>query len=204
MIALLLAGALCTVGGPMVRPVPSDSLVRLYQGGKTWEEFFRGARARRDTWEDNYRQGAADSALVARARAVPGEWRIVAVAEDWCGDSANTVPYLVRLAEAVPAISVRIANSTDGRWLMQRHPTPDGRAATPTIVVIGADGGERGCFIERPAKLRAWVAENRPKLADGDFQDAKAAWYRQDRGRETVTEIIGLLEAAAAGSPRCP
>lgn len=203
MIDLILVTAFAC-SAPIAPVMVNDSLTRLYQGGKTWDDFFRGARARRDTWRDNFDRGTPDSAMVARALAAGAGWKILAVAEDWCGDSANTVPYLVRLVQAVPTLEIRIANSTDGKWLMQRHPTPDGRAATPTIVLLGPDGEEHGCFIERPAKLRAWVAENRPKLADDAFQDGKAAWYREDRGRETVAEVVALLEAAGRGTPRCP
>lgn len=193
----------CVAGRDVGRGVASDSVARLYQGGRTWAEFFEAARARKPMWTDNYEAGAADPEFVARAKAVGGQWRILAVAEDWCGDSANTVPYLVRLAEQVPGLEIRIANSKDGRWLMERHRTPDGRAATPTIVLLDPEGEERGCFVERPAKLRDWVTENKPKLSDEDFQKAKMAWYREDRGRETVREMVELLEAAGKGPTSC-
>ena len=114
------------------------------------------------------------------------------------------MPYLVRLSEQVPGLEIRIANSKDGRWLMERHRTPDGRAATPTIVLLDSEGQERGCFVERPAKLRDWVSENKPKLPDEDFQTAKMSWYREDRGRETVREVVELLEAAGKGPTSCP
>ena len=59
------------------------------------------------------------------------------------------------------------------------------------------------CFVERPAKLRDWVSENKPKLSDEDFQTAKMSWYREDRGRETVREVVELLEAAGKGPTSC-
>lgn len=197
---MALMAAACVMGAGVPA---SDSVARLYEGGRTWAEFFEAAKARKPMWRDNYEAGEADPVLVARARAVGGQWRILAVAEDWCGDSANTVPYLVRLSEQVPGLDLRIANSKDGRWLMERHRTPDGRAATPTIVLLDSEGQERGCFVERPAKLRDWVSENKPKLPDDDFQTAKMRWYREDRGRETVREIVELLEAAGKGPTTC-
>lgn len=199
--AVMLVGSCLAASGAEVPR--SDSLLALYQGGKTWEEFFVAARARRETWKDNYDRGAPASDLVERAKVVPGQWQILAVAEDWCGDSANTVPYLVRLVEQVPNLGLKIVNSTTGRWVMERHKTPDGRAATPTIVLLDADGNERGCFVERPALLRAWVAEHKPKLSDGAFQEGKMGWYREDRGRATVTEMVELIEKAAAGPTTC-
>lgn len=190
--------------GLATAPIPrADSVVALYQGGKTWEEFFAGASTRKEMWKGNYDRGAPAALLAARAKAVPGSWRILAVAEDWCGDSANTVPYLVRLTEQAPNLEIRIVNSKIGRWVMERHKTPDGRAATPTIVLLDQDGRERGCFVERPATLRAWVAENKPKLSEDDFQTAKMAWYREDRGAATVAELVDLLEKAGAGAGGC-
>jgi hypothetical protein len=201
----LCAAAAGPSAGPRPEPIRSsvDSLAQLYSTGRTWTEFFEGAKARREMWRENYQNGAPDSAMVERVRAAGGSWRFLAVAEDWCGDSANTVPYLARLVEQVPAVELRIVNSAAGKWVMSRHQTPDGRAATPTIVLLDPDGNERGCFIERPAALRAWVAEHKPKLSDDDFQAGKMAWYREDRGRATVAELVEILEAAARGSVRC-
>ena len=68
---------------------------------------------------------------------------------------------------------------------------------------LDAAGEERGCIIERPLKLRVWVSENKPKLSDDDFQKAKMTWYREDRGRETVQEMVSLLEAAGKGPTTC-
>lgn len=195
---LLTLSALCAVPGSAP---PSDSLLSLHQQGRTWTAFFEAATSRRPMWEENYGAGAPDPALAARAAAVPGRWLVLAVAEDWCGDSANTVPYLARLSEEVPSVELRIVDSKVGRWVMEGRRTPDGRAATPTIVVLDPAGAEVGCLVERPAALRAWVNEHKAGLSDDEFQSRKMAWYRNDRGRETVGEIVAILEAAAAGSP---
>lgn len=197
MVLLLMLGCLLAPGPKGV--LVTDSLADLHRGGRTWQEFFDLAKARKEMWRENYERGVPDSALVARAVAVGGSWRLLAVAEDWCGDSANTVPYLARLAEQVPGLDLRIVDSKRGRWVMEKHRTPDGRAATPTIVLLGPDGAEVGVFVERPAALRAWVDENKPKLSDDDFQAAKMKWYREDRGRSTVAEVVALIEAARTG-----
>lgn len=181
----------------------SDSLERLYKSGKTWQQFLDAVKARRESWKGNYEIGAPAPVMVERVKAVAGRWRLLAVAEDWCGDSANTIPYLVRLVEAVSNLEIRIVNSNDGRWVMEHHKTPDGRAATPTVVLLDERSGDLGCFVERPLQLRRWAEELKPKLSEDDYQKQKMAWYRDDRGRETVREIVELLEAAASGNPTC-
>lgn len=191
--------ALCTMSAPPA----ADSLADLYARGRTWPEFLDAARARKTMWIDNYERGSPAEELVARANAVPGRWRLLVVAEDWCGDSANTVPYLVRLVERVPSLELRIVNSKDGRWVMEEHRTEDGRAATPTVLLLDDRFSEHGCFVERPLALRQWVAEHKPKLSEDEYQAGKMAWYRDDRGAHTVEELVAMLEAASAGRPRC-
>jgi hypothetical protein len=204
-VTLLLLAALCSLPGSTdVGPAgATDSLRSLYQSGRTWQQFFDAANARKQMWTDNYARGVPADELATRAEAVPGTWRVLAVAEDWCGDSANTIPYLARLVERVPNLELRIVNSKEGRWVMESHRTPDGRPATPTVLLLGPDFEERGCFVERPRQLREWVAANKPKLGDEEFQTRKMAWYREDRGRETVAEIVEILEAAGAGRAIC-
>lgn len=205
-VAALLAA--CTVApapgtAGVVRLARTDSLVALFETGRTWEAFLAAANARRSTWEENYGRGVVtDSALIARARAAGG-WRILAVAEDWCGDSANTIPYLARLVEQAPDLELRIVNSTAGMWVMDRYQTSDGRAATPTVVVLDRDGVPQGCLVERPQALKQWIVENKPKLSEEDFRNQRIEWYRSDAGVSTVAEFVTILEAASGGTPVC-
>lgn len=185
-------------------PAASDSLPILYGQGKTWAQFLEGAKSRRQTWLDNYEQGVPAADQVARAAAVPGRWRFLVVAEDWCGDSANTIPFLVRLVEAVPSLELRIINSAVGGGVMQAHQTEDGRGATPTVVLLDEAGQERGCWVERPYALRKVVADLKAGITTGNQVEVITAWRAEDRGRSTVTDIVDLLELVAAGTARCP
>jgi hypothetical protein len=204
-IALLALAALCAADPAL--PIPprraaSDSLADLYAGGRTWQEFFDAVQARRSLWKENYEQGSPGPEQVTRAKAVGGTWRLLVVAVDSCSDSANTIPYLARLVEQVPGLELRIVNPTAGRWVMERHRTEDGRAATPTVLLLDAGYAERGCFVERPRALRHWLIE-RSRASDQERFEAKMDWYRRDRGAETVKDLVELLEAAAAGAPIC-
>lgn len=141
--------------------------------------------------------------LLARARAVGGAWRLVVAAEDWCGDSVNTIPYVARLVELVEGLEMRIVGGRMGREVADTHRTPDGRASTPTVVLLDAAWEEAGCFIERPTSLQEWFLENPDGLDRADLYREKYAWYDQDAGRTTVEEIVAMLEAAASGAPVC-
>ena len=181
----------------------SDSLGRLYAQGQSFGEFLAGVKSRRETWTRNYAGATIAPALLERVRAVPGHWRLLVVAEDWCGDSANTIPYLARLTDSVQSVALRIVSSREGRWVMEGHHTPDGRAATPTIILLDSAGAEAGCFVERPAALREWMEAAKARVGEAELPQTRDAWRRNDAGQSTLREIVELLEAAVQGSPRC-
>jgi hypothetical protein len=179
------------------------TLRELYGGGVAWPAFLDAASARRELWVRNAEAASVPADLFERARAVPGSWRILAVAIDACSDSVNTLPYVAKLAELVPSLDLRIVDSTVGREIMERHRTPDDRAATPTLLLLDGEWSEAGCFIERPARLQAWYAERQGTMPTRELTDLKMEWYAGDAGRATLADLVAMLEGAAAGSPVC-
>lgn len=203
--ALLLATALAAAptGTACATPVADTTRV-LYESGRTFPEFLASVRARKATWDGNYATGAAiDSALVARARAAAGTWRLLVVAVDGCSDSANTIPWIARLVEQVPGLELRVVLPGQGAPVMAAHRTPDDRAATPTVVLLDADWREIGCFIERPRPIRNWMLAEKAKVGADSAATHKAAWYVADAGRSTLVEVVEMLEAARRGTPQC-
>lgn len=200
----LLSGppVVCHGLGTLARDHRSD-LETLYYQGKTYVEFRDAATQRVQAWNDHYANAQVPDALRTRVTALPGSWRLLVVAEDWCGDSANTIPYVAKLVDAAGNLDMRIINSTVGRAIMESHRTPDGRAATPTVILLTEDFEEAGCFVERPRHLQRWWLANEDKLSRKDLLDQKYAWYAEDRGQETLEEIVAMMEAAAAGDPVC-
>lgn len=179
-------------------------LRELWDGGRSFGAFLDSVDAREETWRANRARSAVPGPLLARARAAtaPG-WRLLVVAEDWCGDSVHTVPWVARLAEAVEGLEMRIVGSREGRDVMRAHPTPDGRAATPTVLLLDESFGERGCFVERPPGLQRWFLENPDDLSRAELLEEKYARYEADGGRSTLEEMVAVLEAAARGDARC-
>lgn len=185
-------------------PAPADSLLtRLWSEGQAWSDFLADTNRRRDTWHDNYARAEVFADLAARARAVPGTWRLLVVAVDSCGDSANTIPYLARFVEAVEGLEMRVVLPDAGRAVMDAHPTPDGRGATPTVIVMDESGANRGCWVERPAGIQSWWITNPDDLSTREKLDRKYSWYDDDGGYHTILEVVESVEAAAGGGHLC-
>ncbi len=179
------------------------SLEAYYRDGVPWRAFHAATKARKQLWEENWTQAAVPSDLLSRARAVPGTWRILVIAIDTCSDSVSTIPYIAKLVESVPGLDMRIIDPDRGRPLMEARRTPDGRAATPTVILLDERYEEVGCWIERPATLQTWYLEEQKTTPVRELTGRKMEWYRTDAGVETLREMVTLLEAAAAGQRGC-
>ena len=181
---------------PVTSHVVIDSTYKsLYESGVTFAEFLANANARKEQWEGNYALKIAPDALVTRATAAGSGWKLLVVTIPSCGDSVNSIPYLASLIDKVPSVEMRLINPTAGKSVQEAHRTPDGRAATPTVILLDAEFNERGCFVERPANLLAAMKE--PNF------EGRPEWYDKDRGASALEEIVQMIEAAHAGAVKC-
>ncbi len=188
---------------PVVVPLQQTSYEDLYKSGLTFSGFMEEAEDQHEEWQENYARDHVALEMTPSARDIPGNWRLLVVGEDWCSDSVNTIPYIARLVEGTDGLDTRIVNSKEGRWVMESHPTPDGRPATPTVIVLNEHGDKVGCWSERPAVLQNWWLDNPDNREGREKLDRKFEWYDEDAGSETLREILEIVKAASDGSPQC-
>jgi thioredoxin family protein len=195
--ASILCGALL-----FAATIPVLSFVRqdvdyqaVYAQGTTFADFLEKARAHREEWRANYNDATVSAALVTRMRALPAKRHLLVVAEDWCSDSLNTVPYVARLVDGgAERLDMRVVNREIGKAVMEAHRTPDGRTATPTIAILDEDWHLLATWTERPSSVQAWFLEKQKTTMQKPLHDELLAWYQNDAGKTTVLEIAGLLE----------
>lgn len=186
--------------GLLLVPAPAQaeqSAQALYLRGATWQAFYDAADVRRELWQTNTRRARnVGPELVERLKAAGSGLTLLAIAEAACSDSVNTVPFIAELA-ARAGVELRIVSRAVGEAVLARYPTPDGRSATPTIVLLRG-GREVGAWVERPAALQIWFtsAEDVPLR---ERVDRKMAWYEWDRGDSTLSDFLALVERTAAG-----
>jgi hypothetical protein len=169
----------------------------LFARGRTFDEFVAHVASQRDIWRRTAAAASAPRDLVDRLERVGDGLQLLVVAEDWCPDSANTVPYIAALASQAH-VALRIVDRDQGQSLMKRYPAGDGRAVTPTVVVIRG-GSDVAAWVERPAPLQH-LFQTMATSADSARQFAdRQAWYDADRGRTTLAEVVALAERTAVG-----
>ena len=197
----LLAFALAALAPAQIassRTHPPDGVIdyaAYYAKGAPFAEFLSKADVLADEWQDTYAHAAIDEVTLARARALKGRWQLLVVADDSCHDSLKTLPYLAKLTEAVPGtLAMRIVSSAVAQPVKDAHRTPDGRAATPTIVVLDDRGAMKGVFIERPAALLKYMEEHGSGLYPHQVRELRYRWYEEDKGRHAIAEILDIVE----------
>ncbi len=121
----------------------------------------------------------------------PQTWLIIT--EDWCGDSAQNVPYLFRMSDLNPNIELKIIYRDEHLDIIDKYPTNGGRGI-PKIIGFDSDGNELFQWGPRPEVAKQMVKEWKESgLKKEEFNEKLHLWYGKDRGKTFVKEFIGLL-----------
>ncbi len=92
-----------SAGAARAEAVQADEVERLFDRGLTWDQFLTGATAQRDAWRKTTADATLSPDMVERFKRASAGLRVLIVAEDWCPDSVNVVPYIAALASSVSA-----------------------------------------------------------------------------------------------------
>lgn len=167
-----------------------------YDRGVALGEWVARARKNQDVWRDVYRLARVPEDVVARARALPGRWRLLVLAEDWCGDAFNTVPVIARLVDDCPNLALRVLARDENPALMDAHLT-NGSRSIPVVMALDEAGEEHGWWGPRPRALQEWVLTTGLAMLPAQRYPEIRRWYARDGGRSTLAEVLALLERAA-------
>lgn len=152
-----------------------------------------------DLWRGVYRTSTVATDAIDRLHNVPGEWRLLALSEDWCSDCVSTIPVVARLAEQA-GIDLRIHGRDANLDLMDAHLT-SGTRSIPVVMVLDHEFRERTWWGPRPSVVQRWYRNEGLLLPSAEQSRRRRAWYARDRGRTTVEEVVEAVERAALSAP---
>lgn len=89
---------------------------------------------------------AADIQILER---YAGTRKILVITEDWCGTSLDSVPFVVKLAEAIPQIEMRLFLRDENPDLMDQFLKDGVYRSIPVIAFFDEHMNELARFIER-------------------------------------------------------
>ncbi len=162
-----------------------------------FDQFLASTVANAHLWQATARRAAVAPEAVERAAALPGQWKLLVLADDWCGDAVNSLPYVARLAELTPGWELRVLGRDDNPDLMDTHLT-NGSRSIPVVMLLDEKFNECGWWGPRPSELQEWVLGPGMALPKDERYREVRRWYARDRGRTTLDELLTLMESVAA------
>ncbi|MBL7885907.1 MAG: thioredoxin family protein [Flavobacterium sp.] len=117
------------------------------------------------------------------------------IAEGWCGDAAQILPIINKMAQVSDAIDLRIVLRDDNEDLMNMFLT-NGTKSIPKLIIIDQETEEViDHFGPRPQGAKQLILDYKTthRIVDETAKIELQKWYLTDKGVSTQNEIIALL-----------
>lgn len=124
------------------------------------------------------------------------EYIVLVLSEGWCGDAAQTVPVLNKMAEVSKQLDLKIVLRDENENLMNAYLTNGGKSI-PKVIIIDAESGEEVAhWGPRPANATQLVIELRNRYGGitPEVKECLQKWYNEDKCYSAQEEIIALLK----------
>ncbi len=118
------------------------------------------------------------------------------ITEAWCGDAANIVPVIAKVAEQSQNITCKFILRDTNTEIMNKYLT-DGKRAIPKLICLeGNTLEELGVWGPRPVKLQEKIKQLKlkPDYNVSELQKEIQLWYFQDKTEEIQNEILENLK----------
>lgn len=165
-----------------------------YDQAAPFEAYLATVEKNADLWRGVYRVATVDDSAVDRLRSVTGDFRLLALSEDWCTDAVSALPVIARLADRA-GLDFRVLGRDANPDLMDALLT-SGTRSIPVVMVLDAHGQAVAWWGPRPSILQRWMRTEGAWLPKEDRTRRKRAWYARDRGRSACEEVIRTVERA--------
>lgn len=119
------------------------------------------------------------------------------IAEGWCGDAAQIVPVLNKIAESSSNINLKIVLRDENEALMNQFLT-NGSKSIPKTLIIDENYNVINSWGPRPSIATRMVMDYKEKngVIDAEFKKDLQIWYNKDKGNSTQIDLIKLLKAS--------
>jgi hypothetical protein len=127
---------------------------------------------------------------------IPLTWLVIT--EAWCGDAAQNIPFLAKLADINPKIKLKLILRDEHPELMDKYLT-DGARSIPKLIILTEDLSDViGTWGPRPEilqdRLRAYKLDDLG-VSPEEFSEGTHLWYSKDKNESLERELTELLKS---------
>jgi len=122
----------------------------------------------------------------------PQTWLLLT--EGWCGDAAQNIPVLNKIAEATEQIDLKIVLRDEHLPLMDLFLTNGGRSI-PKLIALDKDNNVIDSWGPRPTTAIKMAADYKEKNGALDlvFKEDLQVWYNKDKGKSVQEDFVNLI-----------
>lgn len=136
-----------------------------------------------------------NDSLVDILKDVEKEWIWLVLTEAWCGDAAQNIPAIVKMAGTTDNIDIRFILRDQNLDIMDEYLTNGGRSI-PKLVCLNAETLEEiGTWGPRPEvaqeKLMEWKEDD--SISKEEWAKNLHKWYAKNRNQELQKEFEQLI-----------
>jgi hypothetical protein len=122
----------------------------------------------------------------------PQTWLVIT--EDWCGDSAQNLPYIVGYLQFNPLIKLRVILRDSNLEAIDEYFTEGNPRSIPKIVGFDEEGNELFIWGPRPKFAQDLVQQLKAEgYSKEEFNKELHTWYATNKGKELEMELSSLL-----------
>ena len=122
-------------------------------------------------------------------------WMVIT--ENWCGDSAQNLPYIARIASLNMNIELKIILRDSNPDIMDNYLTA-GTRSIPKLVAFDKEGNELFQWGARPKAAQELVSDLKAQGFDKKyFLEKLHSWYARNKGADIEKEITLLLKKSS-------
>jgi Thioredoxin len=121
-------------------------------------------------------------------------WMVIT--ENWCGDSAQNLPYIIKIASLNQKIELRIVLRDSNPDIMDNYLT-NGTRSIPILVSFNEEGNELFRWGARPKAAQELVSTLKAQGLEKKYYLEKLhSWYARNKGADIENEILLLIKKA--------
>jgi len=123
----------------------------------------------------------------------PTTWLVIT--EGWCGDAAQNLPFLNKMAELNPNITLKLVLRDEHPELMDEFLTNGGRSI-PKVIGLDESLNVLGSWGPKPIPMQKEFLENKvsQERTGKEFTEYLHLWYAKDKGLTLQNEILAILD----------
>ena len=134
--------------------------------------------------------------LVQQIKNIKRKWIWTVLVEAWCGDGAQVVPVIAKMASLNPNIDLKIILRDENPDIMDKHLSNGARSIPILICEDEMTNKEIDVWGSRPKKITEMAKDFKsanPNVSHDEFIKHLHLWYAKDRGEAIQNDFLQLI-----------